>query len=212
MSHRRPPRPSRLASLRELATPDTCSSQLLPADLAPSQRRPWGASDLVILPEHPLREGEIDYVQAREPMRLEGFYPGSDIEPPQAQRTVWDFDDFQIVHSDGPGPGGEVDGSRMDENRAKKVQQWTTWQKEVVPSLVQPYLQILRRTNSLRDTVFMLKTCPNNCQWTRLLDVLCVSFQSECVLSKCCCFLWNVFWALLVMDFLRECENIVCMY
>lgn len=73
--------------------------------------------------------------------------------------------------------GGELQRSR---NQAKKEKQWRTWMMKTIPSLLQPYLKLLRDTESLRDYGSNASpaacTCISN---IRQLDIICVYFERE---------------------------------
>jgi hypothetical protein len=68
----------------------------------------------------------------------------------------------------------------VSHHQRKKANQWRTWTHTTIPSLVQPYLNLLHATQTLREQVPILETvsCPcGNC--TDSLVVMCVSWQGR---------------------------------
>lgn len=75
--------------------------------------------------------------------------------------------------------GTEPTELRQTRARAKKERQWKTWAMKTIPSLLSPYLQLLRETNSLRDSLpRQYNPCPCGVH-VRRLKVVCVYFESE---------------------------------
>lgn len=62
-------------------------------------------------------------------------------------------------------------------NHQKRQRQWSQWQHETIPSLVQPYLSILRKTSSLREPPTPPPPHDCSCGGSRLLRVICVYFE-----------------------------------
>jgi len=70
----------------------------------------------------------------------------------------------------------EAESKRAD----KKQRQWRKWSEDIIPTLLQPYMSLMRETESLRhiDSVRGRKGC-QGCVAGRLIDVSCVYFNSK---------------------------------
>jgi len=188
MSGRRPARPSRLRSLQQhSAIPSSVSRSLLPAESAPLQRRPY-APELIVLADPPLREGSVDYVQPHESltssMHISAEFAFDSPEDDEMDMNPGSFND--IINTIKDGDGGDTISVRANKNYVKKARQWKKWRENVIPSLLYPYLKILRQTHSLRDPIpVTTMICPNSCGMRRAVDVVCVSFDSESTIPSC---------------------------
>jgi len=62
----------------------------------------------------------------------------------------------------------------------KKVQQWRKWSEDIIPALLEPYLELLRESESLRDVsgARNIEGC-KVCQGKQQLEVVCVYFESK---------------------------------
>jgi hypothetical protein len=62
----------------------------------------------------------------------------------------------------------------------KKVRQWRKWSEDIIPALLEPYLELLRESESLRDVsdARNIQGC-KGCQGKRQLEVVCVYFESK---------------------------------
>ena len=76
-----------------------------------------------------------------------------------------------IVEAEGGKPG-------------KKARQFQRWEGEILPALMQPYIQLLRETDSLRNMseVRRLVGC-SGCHSGRSLTVACIFFESGSIFS-----------------------------
>ncbi len=87
------------------------------------------------------------------------------------------------VEDDLEGHDMDFDSNAAQHKRTAKIErQWTKWSQEVIPALLQPYMVLMEKTQSLRDTsnlgsTQLCKGCGNG----RLLNVSCVFFNSECI-------------------------------
>ena len=72
---------------------------------------------------------------------------------------------------------------RRQRQRRKKERQWAKWANETIPSLLQPYLRILRESDNLRhlnrhsDATFPACLCLRRAR----INVTCVFFERECL-------------------------------
>ena len=67
----------------------------------------------------------------------------------------------------------------MGRRAGKKERQWKNWSDKVIPALLEPYVELLRVSNSLRDLsgVRNFQRC-KGCAGGRNLEVVCVYFES----------------------------------
>lgn len=64
--------------------------------------------------------------------------------------------------------------------RSNRANQWTKWTKIVIPQLVQPYLQLLHRSNSLGSVNRQFSPlCTCGQERARTLKVMCIHFDCE---------------------------------
>jgi hypothetical protein len=74
------------------------------------------------------------------------------------------------------------DDRQKEQAQAKKARQWRKWVDEVIPSLVRPYLAVLRHTDSFRLPVPPRTSCTCT-SGSRRLNVVCVYFDSMLFVS-----------------------------
>jgi hypothetical protein len=150
---------------------------MLPADGVPPERRPYGTPDLIILPGQVLREGQTDFVQPFEPHHLSDGIPAEECIPFQDSMDVDDQGLNDVIRVTYHNLGND---SVLAKDYKKKVLQWQRWKNDVIPLLLEPYLAILYSTKFFRNPIPPgKKNCPNSCGRSRLLNVICVSFQGE---------------------------------
>jgi hypothetical protein len=109
---------------------------------------------------------------------------------------------FSAVDSADPGPELAddifvVDNTYSDElrrqrQRLKKQKQWLRWTNEVIPSLVQPHLHLLRISESLRSIPQYVNTLFGCNSDVRHLKIVCVYLDSKSVVN---------FWLLIYSKF-----------
>lgn len=68
-------------------------------------------------------------------------------------------------------------GEPPSSNAQKRQRQFQQWQFNTIPSLVQPYLEILRKTNSLREKPPAPERPKCTCMKSRSITVLCLYFD-----------------------------------
>jgi hypothetical protein len=131
---------------------------------APQRRQPYGTGRAVVYPEPLVFGPGGPYVQPDPPARIHSPrpFPG-------------EFFDDNASMTAGSNPGT----SRHAVFR-KKERQWARWQQEVIPSLVQPYLRLIRETDSLRNMAGLSPPPPCVCggEDARSLEVARISFHS----------------------------------
>lgn len=147
--------------------PGPSGLRLLPA--LPHIRRPHGLNegpDVVV--------GPVGRVYA--PSGIYGQIPGDfplpgHIPDPQVHSHV----EEEVVDED-----EDEDESMVDTEASLKAKRlWQRWSEEVIPDLLKPYLQLLRKTGGLRvmDKVHNRAGC-KGCANGRLINISCVFFES----------------------------------
>lgn len=90
-------------------------------------------------------------------------------------------DPLDVLDSSDDSDDDEATGQPGNANSQyqKKERQWRRWSEQVIPTLVKPYLSLLRETNSLRDLEKVRSTrgC-QGCSDGQMLEVSCVFFNS----------------------------------
>lgn len=129
--------------------------RLVPTHEAQVPRRPYGATNLTILPRSDLYEPSGSFLQNL---------------PTRSETLVEEhITDTPIFHSTGalipPAP---------NKTSNKKIKQWARWANEVIPALLAPYVTILQESDSLRHFEPSDFTCP--CPAAKL-NVICVYFE-----------------------------------
>ena len=84
----------------------------------------------------------------------------------------------EVDHEMGGGKVHEEDAVRA---AGKKERQWRNWSEQVIPMLLEPYLELLRESEGLRDLTFVRgRLGCKGCVDGRNLEVVCVYFESMC--------------------------------
>jgi hypothetical protein len=164
--------PLKKKSARSSRSPQ--KSDLIPVDGAPKIRRPYGTEGIPIEPEGLLYAPGGPYTQPVD--------PGRDVP-----RTG-----FQTAHGSIADTGGEFYGAEMSAALSKKAKQWKKWDEEIIPMLIEPYLHLLRETQSLRNlTTLQQNSAPpacDGCSGGRNLRVseYVLSFGKLCPVTDLC--------------------------
>ncbi|KAJ3475061.1 hypothetical protein NLI96_g12083 [Meripilus lineatus] len=183
MSARRPKfSPSKSKRKAQKAVPPGSSNLLLLSE-APRTRLPPATAHLAI-PRHqtilalPVRKS---YVQIQRPRTAQTRHINSE-DPSVADNDTFqnDFTNIIFQHSLEDSP---------NTNAQKRQRQWRQWQLHTIPSLVQPYLDILRKTQSLREKPLLCEPPRCTCMKSRVIKVLCVYFEriEQIELAVCTC-------------------------
>lgn len=176
--------PSRSVSPSKLSA----TSHLIVPSEVPQARRPRQSRNMFLPgPEHLFAVPGGDYTQQASTSR--GRLPhsasinlastrGSTFSAADSDDPVPDImDDIFVV--DNP----NSDELRRQRQRLKKQKQWLRWTNEVIPSLVQPHLHLLRISESLRSTPQYenpLSRCDSD---VRNLKIVCVYLDSKFTVS-----------------------------
>lgn len=91
--------------------------------------------------------------------------------------------DFDNTDAGGEKALGLEDGEKttgFSHTQRKREQQWRRWSEKVIPKMLQPYVSLLRETNSLRDlsSARSQEIC-GGCTDHSSLEVSCIYFESK---------------------------------
>ena len=95
-------------------------------------------------------------------------------------QDTYESDDFMSEIIISVGHSVESPEDRRAREHAKKERQVTRWVRDTIPGLVQPYMRLLRESQSLRSVqryAAVLCTCESDA--ARSLRVTCVYFDRE---------------------------------
>lgn len=178
MSARRPKfSPSKSKRKAQNAVPSG-SSNLLVLSEAPRTRLPPTTARLAI-PRHqtilslPVRKSYVQIQRPRTHPSPSHPNPGGldDSDDPFIADDSTITNDFtNAIHQ-------HTLGDPINPNAQKRQRQWRQWQFHTIPSLVQPYLDILKKTRSLRDKHPPCEPLRCTCMRSRPITVLCVYFE-----------------------------------
>ncbi|KAK7446014.1 hypothetical protein VKT23_014637 [Stygiomarasmius scandens] len=136
-------------------------------------------------PRLPRLRGQIG-LNGNHPAEFEEEHPITAV--PTVQETDTNLDSAPLEPF---GPETPVSPSKPV-HKKKKERQWKRWLKEVIPSLVEPYMELLQRTDNLRLTASLrlLDRCSCN-NGRRFLDIVVIRFTgiekiSVWFCSSCC--------------------------
>lgn len=147
----------------------------------PSGRDSWAAGP--VKGRRPYRSAKIQFLHRADIHTPSGSYvqgtfggPSTTANgPPSPLRSTPFFDGAVNMGSRPPSP-------RKDKRRA----QFEQWQDRVIPSLIKPFLQLMQESGNLRNILRESRAC--GCMPTvHKLSVLCLSFDSECLISFAVC-------------------------
>ena len=150
--------PLKKKSARSSRSPN--KSDIVPVDGAPKIRQPYGTEGLAVGPE-----GLV-------------YAPGG----PFTQPVDPGQDAPRMVPGSAEDSGVNFDGVQATASLSKKAKQWKKWDQETIPMLIEPYLRLLRETESLRNMTAVqqnsVSQACNGCSDGRRLTVSCVYFES----------------------------------
>jgi len=152
--------------------PPTSSTSLVRLEDLPHQRKPY-ASDRI--------DSDLYYEESG---RYTQIYDGADYaqgQQPISQDADPNFGFNGVIHSTLAGAPVQLDLRKKAQS--KKARQWKTWSEDVVPSLVHPYLALLRSTDSFRLPSPLLQRRCDCTDTQRRLSIICVYFDSKSHLS-----------------------------
>ncbi|RDB23171.1 hypothetical protein Hypma_009676 [Hypsizygus marmoreus] len=166
MSFRAPrfPSPSKRSSVAGSVKP----FELVPTESLPAERKPWGSGNLTLLPR-------CDFVAPG----------GAWAQPHVPSATSATSATSANVANDTSSAAAE---STPSAHSQKKERQWQKWANETIPSLLKPYLALLRETDSLRESVPSASEITCGCRsHVRKISVACVYFERIKVIKVCSC-------------------------
>lgn len=166
---------SALSSRSSSPSKSTASHIILPSEL-PTPRRPRNTEDMYLPgPERLFVLPGEEYTQQPSPSRSRGRMPRVNEDPtglplPTRDPSPFAYDDIFMT--------SQLDPDQQPFIQRKKQKQWQRWTNEVIPSLISPYLSLLRTTESLRSIPQpMVVECSCNSH-ARNLKVVGVYFES----------------------------------
>jgi len=106
---------------------------LMPFESAPHERAPYGSRDLELRQPGYLYTPIGPHVQPNDPSRQ--CYPVSQISPDEVFHGITEYTESPTL--------------RQQQAQQKKARQWAKWTDDVIPILLQHFLTILRKSESL---------------------------------------------------------------
>lgn len=162
MSFRAPRRKS--PNKRSSATPTRATPfGLTPTDTVTPLRKPHGTADIVFLPQRDV------------------YAPGGAFAQPFVSQTA-----LPQPAGDSAGPHNisfapvHAQATVESSHGQKKERQWIKWASVTIPALLEPYLSLLRQTDSLREEITPEVQSHCKCSSsTRKIQVACVYFERK---------------------------------
>jgi hypothetical protein len=141
-------------------------ADLVPVSEARLRRQPYGTSGLVHGPTGLLYAPGGPFTQPTDPITELSVPQNADCSGDNAPeaRLEGGVEEYGELHSQ------------------KKEKQWKTWETETIPLLLQPYIHLLRETESLRDLSVLqqrLRRSSCGCNNPRPQNVVCIFFESK---------------------------------
>jgi hypothetical protein len=159
---------------RRSSVPPVERPGLVPMDDLPSSRRPYGSKNMVIGTEGRVSTEAGVFSQILGPEERLFSIPaiGRDSEGDEDSSE----DGGEDIVGEEVGVRNEAEARKR---AGKKERQWRNWSEEVIPAMLEPYMELLRKSDALRDLSSARKhqQC-KGCTDGRLLEVICVYFES----------------------------------
>lgn len=165
-------------STRDASRPTPCSHQLVPRSDVPKTPRGYGTKGHIQLRNNGVLAEPLGHVFVQQPAlphastvvavhppNDDSFVDTGDIEPPPIYISA----------------GGDDPELRQQRQRLKKERQSAKWANETIPSLLQPYLRILRESDNLRtlNRHSNVTLPPCSCKRRAGINVTCVFFDRK---------------------------------
>jgi hypothetical protein len=158
---------------------------LVPPSEVPKTRRGYGTKGRVKLHKNEVLVEPLGLVFVQQPA-LPQRSTAAAIRPLSPAQAALD-DPFADIGDAEPSPihvlveGGDPE-LRRQRQRQKRVRQWTKWANETIPSLLQPYLRILRESDNLHTLNRHSNVPACSCERRSSISVVCVFFERKFVL------------------------------
>ena len=167
--------PRFLKKLSDRTSPPAPEVTLVPVEGLPSVRRPYGSGNTVAGVQGRVATPGGVYAQVMS-SRLDRFEEEEGLEHESGDEELV----MEVDH--------EMGGSDVNEEAVrragKKQRQWRNWSEQVIPMLLEPYLELLRESEGLRNLMSVRDRLGcRGCMHGRNLEVLCVYFESLCCIS-----------------------------
>jgi hypothetical protein len=166
-------RPSRRSSVPPVEQPG-----LVALDDLPPSRRPYGSKNMAIGIAGRISTDAGVFAQILRPEgRLNSTpMPARDNKGDDDSLEDDSYEEDDIIMDEVEGVRNEGEARRQ---AGKKERQWRNWSEEVIPAMLEPYMELLRETDLLKDLSSVRKHqgC-KGCGNGRYLEVVCVYFES----------------------------------
>ena len=116
---------------------------LVPVEDLPSVRRPYGSSNMVSEVQGRIAMPGGVYAQLIS-STSNRFEDEDSLEHELGDQEL----EIEVDHEMG---GSDVDEEEATRQAGKKQRQWRKWSEQVIPMLLEPYLELLRESEGLRD-------------------------------------------------------------
>ncbi|KAK7459482.1 hypothetical protein VKT23_009465 [Stygiomarasmius scandens] len=161
----KPPKPSVAAYKPTIVDPGQYSSCQAPRQLVQLSRGRFLAQNPLL----PRIQGQIGF-NGDHPAELEDLDVITAV--PNTQHKDRDLDSWPVEQFDDDIP---LSPSKSP-HKKKRDRQWKRWLKEVIPSLVEPYMELVEKTKNLRLDAAVQLEDPCSCVGGRYLDVTVIRF------------------------------------
>ena len=138
-----PGMPRLLKKALERSSPPAPEATLVPLEDLPSVRHPYGSGNTVSGVQGCITTPRGVYAQVV-PSRSNHFEEEECMEDGSADEDI----EMEVDHEIG---GSDVDEVEVVRQADKKRRQWRNWSERVIPMLLEPYLELLKESESLRD-------------------------------------------------------------
>ena len=191
----RPPLPTPMPRLLKKASqhsspPSVKEPGLVAVDDLPLSRRPYGSRNIVFGMEGRVSTQAGVFAQVLSPDRnvqADHRHIGEGVGGEHILDSEDSSEEDVEVMDDEPEGGGQNEGEAR-KRAGKKERQWRNWSEVIIPAMLEPFMELLRESESLRS----LSNARNHqgcqgCEGGQRLEVVCVYFESMFP------FLWH-FW------------------
>jgi len=174
------PMPRLLKKPSDRTSPPAPESILVPVEGLPSVRRPYGSGNTVFGVQGRITTPGGIYAQVMS-SRSDHFEEEEWLEDELGDEELV----MEVDHEMG---GTDVNEEEAVRRAGKKQRQWRNWSEQVIPMLLEPYLELLRESEGLRDlTSVRDRLGCRGCADGRNLEVVCIYFESLCCVSFLAC-------------------------
>jgi len=163
---------------QRISAPSVEQPGLVAVDDLPSSRRPYGSHNTVVGLEGRISTSAGVFAQVLGPEA--SVYSTQVVERGAGDyKEASEDEDEDEDEDEGMYDDKRADDVQVERRAGKKARQWRNWNERIIPMLLEPYVELLRESNSLRDLsgVRNSQGC-KGCVEGRKLEVVCVYFES----------------------------------